>query len=339
MFPIAKPFEIYSIRSPFKHLRMSCLCTHPLYRVCKIPVGRLGETPRGRRWTTYGELGPLWRPTASACTSHSHPLDPPSESEIVRVSCLSCRFPILHQCRFGSLHLFIRLPFESGWAYHPLACIHQRAHTQSQSKLSTTVLIEQNVFQFSGEIKGGKEKGSCFWQWRGRKGSSKLNVILNDLRCTDSNVWACLLSSGTERKQSTGVEQKHYPSPWSRREGDKPPSLQFNSYVAWSFPMEIICPPTINVCLMWFYKSNIIWVGMTDGTSLLQLVRFLNQAIYKRRLSIEPPPPLFWLCFPSAMCGTNACHPLLAFLFLRLSKYKSQLHQNMSLKTCQNISS
>lgn len=131
-----------------------------------------------------------------------------------------------------------------------------------------------------------------------RGGAVRLNVILNDLRSTDSNVWACLLSSGTERKQSTGVKQKHYPSPWSRREGDKPPSLQFNSYVAWSFPMEIICPPTINVCLMWFYKSNIIWAATTDGTSLRQLVRFLNQAIYKHRLAIEPlrPPPF---CFDS----------------------------------------
>lgn len=134
--------------------------------VCKIPVGRLGETPRGRRHTLSHKRrtrGPLWRPAAFACTSHSHPPDPPSESEIVPVSCLSCRFPILHQCRFGSLHLFIRLLFfESGWAYHPLTCIHQHActHTHShKSKLSTTVLIEQNVFQFSGEIKGGKREG------------------------------------------------------------------------------------------------------------------------------------------------------------------------------------
>lgn len=54
---------------------------------------------------------------------------------------------------------------------------------------------------------------------------------------------------------------------------------------------------------MWFDKSNVICAAMTDGSSLLQLVGFLNQAIYKRSLAIEPPQPRVfvsnvfpWLC-------------------------------------------
>lgn len=69
--------------------------------------------------------------------------------------------------------------------------------------LPTTVLIVKMVFQFSGEIKGEKERGA----WVG--GSGGLNVILNDLRFTDSNVLACFLSAGTERKQSASVKQEH----------------------------------------------------------------------------------------------------------------------------------
>lgn len=69
---------------------------------------------------------------------------------------------------------------------------HTHSHTQSQSKLSTTVLIEQNVFQFSGEIKGGKREGVSLLAVMGRGGRGRahggLNVILNDLRSTDSNV-------------------------------------------------------------------------------------------------------------------------------------------------------
>lgn len=59
------------------------------------------------------------------------------------------------------------------------------------------------VFQSSGEIKGEKERGA------GVGGSGGLNVILNDLRFTDSNVLACFLSAGTERKQSASVKQEH----------------------------------------------------------------------------------------------------------------------------------
>lgn len=80
-----------------------------------------------------------------------------------------------------------------------------RTHTRTHRhvELPTTVLIVKIVFQSSGEIKGEKERGG------GVGGSRGLNVILNDLRFTDSNVLACFLSAGTERKQSASVKQEH----------------------------------------------------------------------------------------------------------------------------------
>lgn len=103
-------------------------------------------------------------------------------------------------------HLFICLVcFVSGWACQQ-ATTHRHTHiddyilTHTRSELPTTVLIAKTVCQSSGEIKGKKE-------WGGGVGG--LNVILNDLRFTDSNVLACLLSSGTERKQSASVKREH----------------------------------------------------------------------------------------------------------------------------------
>lgn len=76
-------------------------------------------------------------------------------------------------------------------------------HTHTHVELPTTVLIVKMVFQSSGEIKGEKERGARVG------GSGGLNVILNDLRFTASNVLACFLSAGTERKQSASVKQEH----------------------------------------------------------------------------------------------------------------------------------
>lgn len=76
-----------------------------------------------------------------------------------------------------------------------------RRHTHVE--LPTTLLIVKMVFQSNGEIKEEKERGAEVG------GSGGLNVILNDLRFTDSNVLACFLSAGTERKQSASVKQEH----------------------------------------------------------------------------------------------------------------------------------
>lgn len=84
-----------------------------------------------------------------------------------------------------------------------VATHRQLMHTHTHVALPTTVLIVKMVFQSSGEIKGEKERGA------GVGGSRGLNVILNDLRFTDSNVLACFLSAGTERKQSASVKQEH----------------------------------------------------------------------------------------------------------------------------------
>lgn len=81
------------------------------------------------------------------------------------------------------------------------------------------MLIEQNVFQFSGEIKGGKRRGLAAaggeTGWGGEGGRwGWLNVILNDLRSTDSDVRACLLSAGHREKTIHRCQAKNIiPSP------------------------------------------------------------------------------------------------------------------------------
>ena len=82
---------------------------------------------------------------------------------------------------------------------------------------------------------------------------------------------------------------------------------------------------------------------MTDCISLVQLVRFLNQTIYKLKHAVETPRTraLSSLLLPLVLLRvyrTNAGRFSLAFLFLRLSHYKSRSHENMSPTTCQNIS-
>lgn len=44
---------------------------------------------------------------------------------------------------------------------------------------------------------------------RGVREVEGANVILNDLRFSNSNVLGCLLSSGTEKKQSASVKREH----------------------------------------------------------------------------------------------------------------------------------
>lgn len=138
--PITNPFEFYSSQSPFKTFHHVMFMYAPVVPVDKIPFGgtglrRLAEDVNVE--SQNGELGPTLKPRRPHSVA---PLTHILLNHQVKVrlfpsaACLCCGFPILHQCHFRSLRLFIRPLFRIWVGLPPTHMYSTNAHTHTRER-------------------------------------------------------------------------------------------------------------------------------------------------------------------------------------------------------------